>query len=220
MRSPHEYAVPYARVSTTIGDSDMALIREVVRSGATLSRGSIRLYSRTQARAKALRDWARSEGITVAGSGRDAIRDADVICTVTSKCQPALVDSDVRSAGVDVNAMGAFGPECRELPAELVSGARIFFDNPQAALRDMGDLLVPLQASAVTGAAIIAELCEVLGGAAERQGSELTILKSLGSTIEDVVACPAIYERAVHVTPDARSSSTDPGRPGTGTDEK
>jgi alanine dehydrogenase len=160
---------------------------------------SIRLYSRTQARAQALRDWAGTEGITVelAGSARAAVRDADVICTVTSTCQPVLADSDVRGTGVHLNAIGAFGPDCRELPTDLVSRARIFVDSREAALKEAGDILVPLRAGAITEAAIVAELGEVLGGTAGRQDSELTIFKSLGLPIEDVVACAAIYERAV-----------------------
>jgi perosamine synthetase len=42
MSSQHEYAVPYLRVGTTIDDRDIAAVREVLQSGATLSQGSMR----------------------------------------------------------------------------------------------------------------------------------------------------------------------------------
>jgi ornithine cyclodeaminase len=108
-----------------------------------------------------------------------------------------LADADVADRGVHINAVGAFGPACRELPTELVGRARIFVDSRAAAMAEAGDVLIPLRDKLLTEEAIVAELGEVLAGSAGRTGSELTVFKSLGLPIQDVVACDMIYRRAV-----------------------
>jgi ornithine cyclodeaminase/alanine dehydrogenase-like protein (mu-crystallin family) len=160
---------------------------------------SVRLYSRSPEPARALAVWAGELGIDVevTDSVSAAVRGADVICTATSACEPVLADADVAERGVHISAVGAFGPSCRELPAELVSRARIFVDSRQAALSEAGDLVVPLLDGTITENSIVAEIGAVLAGAAGRLDDELTVFKSLGLPIEDAVACAAIYLRAV-----------------------
>jgi ornithine cyclodeaminase/alanine dehydrogenase-like protein (mu-crystallin family) len=159
----------------------------------------IRIYSRTSERSRALADWAQRQGMPadVAASSGAAVSDADVICTVTSACQPVIADTDIAREGVHINAIGAFGADCRELPSRLIQRARIFVDSRQAALAEAGDVLIPLGEGVITPDAIVAEIGDVLAGGEGRQGDELTIFKSLGLPIEDTVACAAIYRRAV-----------------------
>lgn len=160
----------------------------------------VRLFSRTAERAQGLAGWAQNVGIEaeVADSAADALAEADVVCTVTSSCAPVLADSDIASSGVHINAVGAFGPTCRELPSDLISRARIFVDSRQAALAEAGDLLIPMQENRISENAICAEIGEVLGGRSEgRHSDELTVFKSLGLPIQDVLACAEIYRRAV-----------------------
>lgn len=164
---------------------------------------SIKVFSRTRERAEEFARWAADDGadggvaVEVVGSPTEALREADVVCTVTSATDPVLADSDVARRGVHVNAVGAFGPRCQELPAELVARARIFVDSREAALAEAGDLMVPLADGVLGEDAIVAELGEVLAGAPGRLGDELTVFESLGLPIQDVVACEAIYRRAV-----------------------
>ncbi len=160
---------------------------------------SIRLYSRTAERAFALAGWAKDLGISVevADSVTAAVRGADVICTVTSACEPILADADVAGSGVHINAVGAFGPECRELPSALIKRAGIYVDSREAAFAEAGDLMIPLREGVITRDAVIAELGEVLAGSDGRRADETTVFKSLGLPVEDVVACAAIYRLAV-----------------------
>ncbi len=159
----------------------------------------IRLYSRSAERAQALAAWSGDQGVEVeiTESASAAVRDADVICTATSACEPVLADEDVAKPGVHISAVGAFGPSCRELPTDLIGRARLFVDSRQAALSEAGDLVVPLRNGTITENSIVAEIGEVLAGAAGRLDNELTVFKSLGLPIQDAVACAAIYQRAV-----------------------
>ena len=160
---------------------------------------SIRLYSRTPARADKLITQLHAEGIGVtrADSVAEATSGADVICTATSDCSPVLADDDV-AAGAHVTAVGAFGAECRELPSALVARAELFADSRSAVQAEAGDYLVPMAEGRLT-AESVAEIGEVFGGVRPgRTGADqTTIFKSLGLPIEDVVACGLVYRRAV-----------------------
>jgi ornithine cyclodeaminase/alanine dehydrogenase-like protein (mu-crystallin family) len=175
--------------------------------GHLLALGSLRpweailLYSRTAERADALAKWAREQDLPVqtVTSARDAVRDADVICTVTSSCEPVFDGSDVTKADVHVNAIGAFGPHCRELPLDLTARATIVVDSREAALREAGDIMALSTEGLDAGDKITAELGEVVAGTkAGRSGpGQITVFKSLGLPIEDIAACEIIYRRAV-----------------------
>lgn len=162
---------------------------------------SVRVFSRTQPRAERLAAWAaESLGITVevAPTAATAVRGADVICTVTSGCEPVLADADVADAGTHINAVGAFGPACRELPTALMARSRIVVDSRESALSEAGDILIPIKEGALTASAIAGELGEVLAGrVAGRTGDEVSVFRSLGLPVEDAVACEEIYRRAV-----------------------
>ncbi len=97
-----------------------------------------------------------------------------------------------------INAVGAFGATWRELPTGLVARSRLVVDSREAALREAGDIMIPLAEGRIAADAAGAELGEVLAGSRPgREHDEVTVFKSLGLPIEDVVACDAIYRRAV-----------------------
>ena len=161
---------------------------------------TVRLYGPRRERAEALAIWAQERGIPVevAGSAREAVREADVICTVTSACSPVLADADVADRKVHINAIGSFGPTCRELPTQLMARARVIVDSREAALAEAGEVIVPQAEGALAHDIIAAELGQVLSGDRPgRMGDEVTVFKSLGLPIEDVMACETIYRRAV-----------------------
>lgn len=160
----------------------------------------IKIYSRTPEKAEELATWAGEQGmpVEVVGSAKEAVADAEVICTVTSSSASVLEDADVAASGVHINAVGAFGAEWSELPPALVARSRVFVDSRESALREAGDVMVPIAEGLMTADSIVAEVGEVLAGTREgRTGDEVTVFKSLGLPIQDVVACEAIYRRAV-----------------------
>lgn len=159
----------------------------------------IRMHSRTAERAAALAEWAGEQGIAVevVGSVAEAVRGASVICTVTSACSPVVAARDVAEGGVHINAVGAFGATCRELPSELVARSRLFVDSREAALREAGDVMIPMAEGVVRPDVIAGEIGGVLTGGKGRLGDELTIFKSLGLPVEDLMTSQMIYQRAV-----------------------
>lgn len=159
----------------------------------------VRIWSRTRASAERLAAEARDRwGIeaTVAATAADAVRDAAIVCTVTSSREPVL-RGEWLSPGAHVNAVGTATRTARELDTAAVVRARLFVDRRESALAEPGDIIVPLAEGAIAPDHIVAEIGELLLGApGRRSDDEITLFKSLGLAVEDLAAAHRLYERA------------------------
>ena len=124
-----------------------------------------------------------------ARSPRTAVRDADIICTATTSNTPVFADRDL-TAGVHINAVGAFEPHAREIPGETVARARVVVDHRPSALSETGDLIQPIRQGLFGEDHIHAELGEVAGGQREGRATpeQVTLFKSVGVAIQDLAA--------------------------------
>jgi ornithine cyclodeaminase len=159
------------------------------------------VWSRTPGRAAALAKWAANRSlpfpVEVAPTVAEATRDAGIICTVTASAQPLLTAADVRP-GAHINAVGSSFPDRRELASDLVTRCSIFVDSRESAIREGGDICIPVAEGSLVPEAIRAEIGEVLLGrsAGRRTPQEITLFKSLGLAVEDVLAGFAVDRRA------------------------
>lgn len=158
------------------------------------------VWSRTRAHAATLaRDAGAAHGraIDVADDLERAVRDADVICTVTASREPVLRGAWLRP-GMHVNAVGASVKTARELDTEAVKRARVFVDRRESALNEAGDLLIPIGEGAITADHVGPELGELLLGSAKGRSSdaEITLFKSLGIAIEDLACAHYLFAAA------------------------
>ena len=128
--------------------------------------------------------FAQEIGAT-ALSAEEAVRDADVIVTVTSSTTPVLKGAWLKP-GCHVNAVGACRPDWRELDDEAMQGSIVFVDSREGALEESGDVIL-------SGANIYAELGEALAGKVPSHANETTIFKSLGMAVEDIAAATLVY---------------------------
>jgi thiomorpholine-carboxylate dehydrogenase len=148
----------------------------------------IRVWSPDAARCRAC---AEEVGAVAALSADAAVRDADIVVTVTSAAEPVLQGKWLKP-GAYVNAVGAVGPRRRELDAEAMD-ATVIVESREAALIESGDILI-------AGASIDAELGEVLAGKFTPTPGRRVVFKSLGVAVEDLAA-------ALLVTPGAMRPS-------------
>lgn len=131
-------------------------------------------------------------GATPAPSVEAAVRDADIIVTVSAARDPIVRGEWIRP-GAHVIAVGACRAAHRELDTALVARARVVVDSRAAAMKEAGDILIPIAEGAINKDHIRAEL----GERPRRQSpDEVTLFKSLGMAVEDVVAANVVYERA------------------------
>ena len=121
----------------------------------------------------------------VATSAEEAVRDADVIVTVTASSEPVLSGKWLKP-GAMVNAVGAVGPKRRELDNDAMRGAFVV-DSREAAAVESGDMLL-------AGASIYAELGELLAGTKPKPETEITVFKSLGLAVEDLAAAKLVLD--------------------------
>jgi alanine dehydrogenase len=144
----------------------------------------VRAWSPTQ---KHLDAFAAETGARASTSPEEAVRGADIIVIAASSHIPVLFNDWV-GPGAHVISVGATRPTQQEMDPALVARARLFVDSRAAALKESGDV-IPFG-----DAHIIAELGEP---AAKRTSSdEITIFKSLGLAVEDVVAAHLAVTRA------------------------
>ena len=133
---------------------------------------------------------SRRHGVPVepVDTARAAVEGADLVCTVTSSAEPVLL-GEWLSPGAHVNAVGACTRTARELDTKAVLRSRLFVDRRESALNEAGDFLIPKSEGALGDEHILGELGDVLLGtcAGRRTEAEITLFKSLGIAVEDLV---------------------------------
>ena len=147
------------------------------------------VWSRTRAKCEAFaRDCSAFVNVTIAGSAEHAIRDADVIVTMTNAKDPVL-DAAWVKPGAHVNAAGSNNPTRRELPTELLVQANyICSDSVEQARAEAGDLILGLMEPEWD------RVGELRDGRVRQSESELTIFKSIGIGLEDVAVAGFVYD--------------------------
>ena len=128
----------------------------------------------------------------------DAVRDADIVCTITSSREPVLHGDWLRE-GTHINAVGASLRTARELDTRAVQRARLFADRRESVQAESGDFLIPLAEGAITEAHLLGELGELVTGRTIGRTSrtDITLFKSLGLAVEDVAALRHVHARAI-----------------------
>ena len=161
----------------------------------------VRVWSPNPAHCEEFADTARLHtGLPVSAvpDTSSAVTDADIVVLVTSSPVPVVRDEDI-APGTHIVAVGACRPTQREMPSALVARSRLFVDSREAALVEAGDIVLPMKEGAFGADHIAGELGAVILGQLDgrRSKEEVTLFKSLGMAVEDVVAAQLAVERAV-----------------------
>jgi ornithine cyclodeaminase len=145
--------------------------------------------------------WSASgrslDGAASVASAEEAVRDADVVCTVTASAVPVVQRAWLKP-GAHVNAVGSSVPSTRELDTQTMADAALFVDRRESTLNEAGDFLFPQHEGAIGPDHIRAEIGELVVGSAEgrRSPDEITVFKSLGLAVEDLAAAEHVVRRA------------------------
>jgi ornithine cyclodeaminase len=138
--------------------------------------------------------------IEAVDSSEAAVRDAQIIVTATTSRDP-VIQREWLSSGAHINAVGTFSPRARELDTATMVAGSLFVDRRESAFNEAGDYLIAAAEGAIGPDNIRAELGEVL--VREHPGrtrhDEITIFKSLGLAMEDLVAAEYCYHKAMGI---------------------
>jgi ornithine cyclodeaminase/alanine dehydrogenase-like protein (mu-crystallin family) len=141
---------------------------------------------------------AFSTKVTAMNTAEQAVRDSAVVVTATNAKDPVL-SSEWVASGTHVNAMGSNQAKRRELPAGLIQRADwIVVDSIEQARMESGDLLLALDENGWSDPKLV-ELKDVVVSKVshERRPADITIFKSNGLALEDVICAGYIYEQGV-----------------------
>lgn len=175
---------PEAKIVALIGSGALARSHALaLRAVRPVS--EIRVWSRNP---QNVARCAADVGGKACASAEQAVRGADIVCTVTNASEPVLKGAWLKP-GAFVAAIGAPRPTWRELDDEAMRNV-VVADFRESAEKESGDVML-------SGAKVYAEIGEILAGSKPRPPAGSTVIfKALGQAVEDAVAARLVYDAA------------------------
>ncbi|MFP3191656.1 MAG: ornithine cyclodeaminase family protein [Thermoproteus sp.] len=154
----------------------------------------VKIYSRRREHAGDFAEFVRRRGYdAVVADDYRSVSAVDVLVTATNAAEPFIRGEYLRP-GSHINAVGSNWANRAELTPDAVARADVIaVDDPVQARDEAGDLI---RAGALDRAVPLADI--VAGRVRGRpDASSITLFKSLGIAVEDLVAAKAVYDKAV-----------------------
>ncbi len=156
----------------------------------------VKVISRSRVNAEAFASYIKSNGVdaVVVDDYREVCR-VDVLVTATNSREP-FIRGEYLNEGIHVNAIGSNWRNRAELTPDAVNKADLIaVDDLEQAKEEAGDLIM-------AGDGIwskVVKLSDIVAGNVKGRvnSSSVTIFKSLGISIEDIVVAKIIYDKAV-----------------------
>ncbi|KGO14401.1 ornithine cyclodeaminase family protein [Clostridium botulinum] len=193
-----------SKIGALIGTGGQALCQlEALLAARNLE--IVKVYSRNLENVKAFVEEAKEKlnnyGTEIIGvsSSDEAIENADVITVVTTATSPVFDGKKVKK-GAHINGVGSYMKHMQEIDEYTISRAdKIYLDSKDAVLNEAGDFIIPLQKGIITEDTITGELGQVISKTIDgrKSESEITLFKSVGIAVQDVVTAYKIYEKAL-----------------------
>lgn len=133
-----------------------------------------------------------------ASSSAEAVKDADIITTITIAKDPVF-DGKLVKKGAHINGVGSYTPELSEIDEYIITHAdKIYMDTPDA-LEESGDFIKPINKGIFSADKITGELGAVINGdvIGRESDDEITFFETTGSAVLDIVTAQRIYEKAI-----------------------
>jgi ornithine cyclodeaminase/alanine dehydrogenase-like protein (mu-crystallin family) len=166
---------------------------------AELPIGRVEVVGRDAVRARRFAEWWTSRlglPVGVTTNVDEAVARADVITCATTATTP-LFDGRRLTPGVHVDGVGTFQPTARELDGETIRRARVVIDQP-VTFDYAGDLAIPISEGLIPRSHVVGTLADLASGAVagRTRPDEITVFKSEGYALEDLVAARLAYTKA------------------------
>lgn len=133
--------------------------------------------------------------VIVCESVKEAVKDADIICTLCPAKEAYLTRSMVRP-GVHINAVGTFSPQTREVASDLIAASRLYGDYTPSTRKESGEYLVPLEEGLIGQDHLLGSVGELLLGKIEGRVSDedITVFDALGLAVEDIASARLVLK--------------------------
>lgn len=123
-----------------------------------------------------------------------ALAGADIVCAATLATAPLIRGALLRE-GTHVDLIGAFRADMCEADGATFARARVFVDTFEGAMEEAGDLLQAINGGFLTRDSIEGDLASLASGRHTGRGedvSAITLFKSVGTAVEDLVAAELV----------------------------
>jgi ornithine cyclodeaminase len=126
---------------------------------------------------------------------KEHVGKADIISCATLSTEP-LIFGEWLQNGQHLDMVGAYRPDMREMDDQCLLRSHVFVDNMESAIRETGDLALPLHAKVILPEHIKADLFAICSKAYvfQRKIEDITIFKSVGHALEDLAAAKLVAE--------------------------
>jgi len=160
----------------------------------------VRVFGRDLARREEFARAMRTQlalPVTAVSSAEEAIRGSEIVITVTTASRP-VVEGRWLAPGMHLNAVGSNFAEKQELDAEAVNRSDVVAaDSIEQSKIEAGDLIQAFGGDSSRWASV-RELADIVAGKTpgRTNQNQITLFKSNGLAIEDVVVGGRVYEIA------------------------
>jgi ornithine cyclodeaminase len=146
-------------------------------------------FDKAESFCEAHRGISGIENVRACASAEEAVRGADIICTLTASKEP-IIDRSWLKPGAHINAVGACTKAARELDSATVRAARFFCDSRESVFAEAGDFVIPMNAGEIGKEQLLGTLGELFAGEIEGRTSDedITVFESLGIAAEDLAS--------------------------------
>ena len=162
----------------------------------------VQAYSRDADKRRAFCQTMSAElgmAVIAVDSPAAALRDADIVTTITTSPRPVFDGVDLPDKPVHINALGAHYPWVRELDDHTVLNSRVLVDEWQQGLAENGELRLPMEAGLIDESHVAGDLGGLVAGKipARLPDSKWTLFLSGGTGVEDVSVARRLYDSAI-----------------------
>jgi ornithine cyclodeaminase/alanine dehydrogenase-like protein (mu-crystallin family) len=153
-----------------------------------------------------LADELAADGLpaTATDDAPAAIGAADIVTAATLSSEPVIA-GDWLQPGTHVDLVGGFTPLMREADDDAIRASDVYVDTMIGALTEAGDIMTPIANGVLTEETIRGDLFALCnedesGSRRARPDGAITLFKSVGHALEDLVAAATVFEAASTVT--------------------
>jgi ornithine cyclodeaminase/alanine dehydrogenase-like protein (mu-crystallin family) len=129
----------------------------------------------------------------------DKISKADIISCATLSKTPLVLGQHLKQ-GQHIDLVGAYRKDMREADNETIKKGSVYVDTYEGGLKESGDIVIPIQEGILTKDEIKADLFGLCSNSKSGRLSsdEITVFKSVGHALEDLVAAKYYYNKYVN----------------------
>ncbi|MDI3404755.1 ornithine cyclodeaminase family protein [Streptomyces cavernicola] len=141
------------------------------------------------------RDLLGDDRVVAAGSGDSEalLRRADLVVCATPAAEPLFDSSQLLDTAV-VLAVGSHAPDAREVDSAFAARAQVVVEDPATALRECGDIVLPV-AEGVLSTAQLLPMAAVVRGDLELDAARPVLFKGSGMAWQDAVVADAAVRK-------------------------